>query len=55
VPHGVRRPRASGTVLRSVSLAEARELAGLAVNALTAAGGREAVRSRLPMLAELGV
>ncbi|MDP5226801.1 MULTISPECIES: phosphoenolpyruvate--protein phosphotransferase [Arthrobacter] len=46
---------AVGTVLKSVSLPEAQELAALAVNAPTAAEGREAVRSRLPMLAELGL
>ncbi|MFJ3957247.1 phosphoenolpyruvate--protein phosphotransferase [Arthrobacter sp. NPDC090010] len=46
---------AVGTVLKSVTLAEAQELASLAVKAPTAAEGRDAVRRRLPILADLGL
>jgi len=46
---------AVGTVLKTVTLAEAQELAALAVGAATAAEGREAVRARLPILADLGL
>jgi phosphoenolpyruvate-protein phosphotransferase (PTS system enzyme I) len=42
-------------VLESVTLEECRQLAGLAVDAETAEGGRAAVRGRLPVLEELGL
>lgn len=44
-----------GAVLASVSIAEARELAALALAAATAAEARTAVRARLPILEELGL
>jgi phosphotransferase system enzyme I (PtsI) len=46
---------AVGSVLRSVTLTEAQELPALALNAPTAAEGRDAVRDRLPILAGLGL
>jgi len=46
---------AVGTVLKSVTLAEAQELAALALNAATAPEGRAAVRARLPILDDLGL
>ena len=44
-----------GAVLASVSIAEARDLASLALAAASAAEARTAVRSRLPLLEELGL
>jgi len=44
-----------GAVLATVSLAEAQELASVALDAHTAAEARTAVRSRLPVLDELGL
>ncbi|WP_104102616.1 phosphoenolpyruvate--protein phosphotransferase [Arthrobacter sp. 08Y14] len=44
-----------GAVLATVSLAEAQELASVALSAHTAAEARSAVRSRLPVLEELGL
>lgn len=44
-----------GAVLASVSIAEARDLAALALGAASAAEARTAVRSRLPILDELGL
>lgn len=44
-----------GTVLKSVTLAEAQEIAALALNAATAVEGRAAVRARLPILDDLGL
>ncbi|BAS12683.1 phosphoenolpyruvate-Protein phosphotransferase [Arthrobacter sp. Hiyo8] len=46
---------AVGAVLKTVTLAEAQEVAALAVGAATAAEGRDSVRARLPILAELGL
>lgn len=46
---------AVGTVLKSVTLAEAQEIAALALNAATAVEGRAAVRARLPILDDLGL
>ncbi|MBO0909275.1 phosphoenolpyruvate--protein phosphotransferase [Arthrobacter sunyaminii] len=44
-----------GAVLATVSLAEAQDLASVALSAHTAAEARSAVRSRLPVLEELGL
>ena len=44
-----------GAVLASVTLAEAQELAGIALVARTAAEARTQVRSRLPVLEQLGL
>lgn len=46
---------AVGAVLASVSLAEARELAQLALSADSPEEAKELVRSRLPLIAELGL
>lgn len=46
---------AVGAVLRSVTLAEAEELAGLALAAPNAAEARARVREKLPVLQELGI
>ena len=42
-------------VLSTVSLADARELARLAVSAPTATEGKRAVREQLPILEEIGL
>jgi phosphotransferase system enzyme I (PtsI) len=44
-----------GAVLKSVTMAQCRELASLAVEAEDATSGRDAVRAALPALAELGL
>ncbi|MGG5175771.1 phosphoenolpyruvate--protein phosphotransferase [Pseudarthrobacter sp. J1763] len=44
-----------GAVLKTVTLAQAQELAQLALQARTATEAREAVRAKLPVLAELGL
>jgi len=46
---------AVSTVLRTVTMAQARELAALAVSAPTAKQARERVRAQLPVLVELGL